>query len=314
MYDITVIGAAIIDVLAAPVGSEVFRTGSQAMKEIRLSYGGDALNEAIVLSRLGKHVQLVGTIGNDTAGDQILRFLWENDISSDSICVRDGLATGINIVLVDAAGERYFLTNPHGSLRHLRLEDILPALPQAAPIVSFASMFVSPLLDIHAMTTLFRHIKSSGRTLVCDTTKAKNGETLSDLQCLLPYIDVFLTNESEAALLTGEQDPAVNARLLREAGVKTAVVKCGAAGCIAAEENGLYRIPAVPNIRCVDSTGAGDAFAGGFLTALSDGLDTADCARFACATASCAIEQIGASDGVTSPGLIRQRYEFLKRS
>ena len=84
MYDVTIIGAAIIDVLAAPVNENVFSIGSQPMDTIEMSFGGDALNEAVILSRLGKRVQLITKVGDDEAGRRVLRFLEENHISSES--------------------------------------------------------------------------------------------------------------------------------------------------------------------------------------------------------------------------------------
>ena len=313
MYDITVIGAAIVDVLAAPVSPEIFESNSQPAEQIRLSFGGDALNEAVVLSRMGKHVQLIGKTGDDDAGRRVLDYMKENHLSADSMRIEPGLPTGINIVLIDAAGERHFLTNPQGSLRKLTYEDIIPYLDDAAGIVSFASMFVSPLLTIEAMERLFREIKKRNRILLCDLTGAKNGETLQDISCLLPYIAIIVPNESEIALLTGERDSSVNARLLLDAGVKTAVIKCGGDGCIVADRDGLTRIPAVPGIHAVDSTGAGDTFAAGFLTGLSEGWPVRDCARLACAAASCAIETVGAADGIRSREQVTERYRLLSR-
>lgn len=327
-HPITVIGAAILDVLASPAGPEVFDTGSQPMNDIKLSFGGDALNEAVVLSRLGKWVQLVSKVGDDEAGRQVLNYLRDNRVGTDAVRVEPGLATGINIVLIDREGERHFLTNPNSSLRRLSPEDIRPHLgkpsaaaaasgaessrgpcsAEAAPVVSFASMFVSPLLPIRAMEELFRQIKEQGCTLFADMTKAKNGETLADLRELLPRIDVLAPNESEIALLTGDPDPRENVRRLLDAGVATAVVKCGTRGCLVGDASGITRVPAVPGIRSVDSTGAGDTFAAGYLAALSEGRGSLDCAAYACAAASCAVEQVGATEGVRSAEQVRERY------
>ena len=140
-YDITVIGAAIIDVLASPVTEDVFSAGSIPMETIQMSFGGDALNESVILSGFGKKVQLISKVGGDEAGKRVLGFLQENGISTDSVCVQNGLATGINIVLIDEKGERHFLTNPNSSLRKLELEDIQPRFESSAEIISFASMF-----------------------------------------------------------------------------------------------------------------------------------------------------------------------------
>ena len=159
MYDISIIGAAIIDILAAPVSETVFSTGSCPMDTIQMSFGGDALNEAVILSRLGKKVQLITKVGEDEAGKRVLNFMEENRLSVESVKIQKDLATGINIVLINEKGERHFLTNPHGSLRKLAFEDINGCLDDAAPIVSFAGMFVSPLLNIAKMKQLFARIK-----------------------------------------------------------------------------------------------------------------------------------------------------------
>lgn len=305
---VTVIGAAIIDVLTGPVTQQVFKTGSQPMETTSLSFGGDALNEAVVLSRLGVPVQLISKVGCDEAGAQVLAFLQANGVTTDAIRREENLTTGINIVLVDEYGERHFLTNPNGSLRKLSLEDVEPYIEDAAEIVSFASMFVSPMLDIPAMERLFKQVKSRpGRILVADMTKAKCGERLEDLKGLLPYVDYILPNEEEASLLTGVEDPYENAGMLVEAGASCAVIKCGSRGCLIRTRDNCIKIPVYPATRVVDTTGAGDCFVAGFLWGLSQGLSLEDCGRLACATASCAVEHMGATEGILSAEEVRQR-------
>lgn len=308
-YDITVIGAAIIDILASPVNEDVFSAGSIPMDTIKMSFGGDALNEAVILSGFGKKVQLISKVGDDEAGKRVLGLLQEKGISADSVRVQKDLPTGINIVLIDAKGERHFLTNPNSSLRKLDIADIQPFLDNAAEIVSFASMFVSPLMTIPKMKELFSSIKEKGKVLAVDMTKAKNNETIQDIAELLPYIDYIFPNEAEISLLTGEKDPYRNVQILLEMGVKTAVVKCGEKGCIIGDKDGIYAVPAVPAEKCVDTTGAGDTFVSGFLWGLSEGWESIRCAKFACAAASCAVESVWATGGIRSLEEIRKRYE-----
>lgn len=299
--DITIIGAAIINILAGPVTPDVFRTGSWPVDTVKLSFGGDALNEAAVLAKFGKNVELVSKVGLDDAGERVLDYMERLGLPTDSIVIEDGLATSMNLVLVDGCGERCFLTNPAGSLRRLTLQDVEKYLDGAADLVSFAGMFVSPQLDIPAMEQLFRTIKQKpGRTLAVDMTKAKNGERLEDLSGLLPYIDYIFPNEAEIALLTGQTDPAVNAGLLVQEGVSCAVVKCAGNGCLIRTADETFLIPAYPVETVIDTTGAGDCFAAGFLWALSEGMKLEDCGKFACAAASCAVEKMGAAEGICS--------------
>lgn len=252
--DITIIGNSVIDVLASNVSADVFQTGSSPAGKIKLSFGGDALNEAVVLSRFGKKVELISKTGQDEAGARILGFLGDAGISTDSMIVGPGVETSVNIVLVDEKGERHFLTNPMGSQRKLTERDVYP------------------------------------------------------------YIDYIFPNEEEIELLTGNSDPCTNAGLLVEAGVSCAVIKCGTRGCVIRTEKELFHIPAYIVENCVDTTGAGDSFAAGFLWALSEGLPLIDCGCLACATASCAVECVGATDGVVSLDATRNRYlEIIKK-
>lgn len=309
MYDVTVIGPAVIDILAASVGSDLFSGGGRYLDRIRMSFGGDALNESAVLSRLGKKVQLISKVGDDEAGRRILDYLRENGIDADFVCVEPGLDTAINIALIDKDGSRRFLMGAESSLRRLGLADVEKQLDrgEAAGIVCFASMFISPLFTVEEMKKLFSRIKAEGRTLVVDVTRAKNGEKLEDIGELLPYMDVFVPNDEEIASLTGDADPAANARRLVQAGVGCAVVKTGAKGCLVATKEGIAEVPAVPGARCVDTTGAGDTFAAGLITGLCEGLPLPECARLGCAAASCSIEQIGATDGVKSREQVLER-------
>ena len=307
MYDVTVIGSSVIDILAAPFDPDALAKGKRDVDQIRMSFGGDALNESVVLSRLGKKVQLISKIGADEAGRSIRKHLEKEKVSTEHVIVQQGLNTSVNIALVDAGGERKFLMDPHSSQRKLDLEDVLPMLDETAPIVSFASIFISPCFSIEKMEKLFSVIKAAGKILVSDVTRPKNGETFEDLKVLFPYMDVFVPNDEEIFLLTGEKDPYRNVQMLVDAGVKTAVVKIGKDGSLVGTRDGITHVHAVPGIKCVDTTGAGDAFAAGFISGLIEGRSMTDCARIGCAAASCSIEQVGATDGVRSTDQVMER-------
>ena len=311
---ITIIGAGVVDVLIGAVDEKIFSRSSMPMDFIKISFGGDALNEAVVLSRLGKKVQWINKIGDDDAGRRILNYAAENKLSVECVKVEAGLETGINIVMVDGRGERHFLTNPLSSLRKLSSEDIIPHVDSMGEIVCLASMFVSPLLDIAATEKIFKLIKSKPRILAFDATRAKNGETLDDLAPLLSCADYFFPNETELATLAGESDVYKNISALLSHGLKCAVVKRGGDGCIIATKDEQIKIPAYPVEKVIDTTGAGDCFAAGFLWALSEGWRLEECGKFACAVASCSVEEVGAVAGVTSLEKAMRRFEQINRA
>lgn len=314
--DVTVIGAAVMDVLAGAVGPEVFEIGSVPMDYIQTSFGGDALNEAVVLARLGKKSELVTRLGCDDAGKRTAQFLAENGVGTDRLKVTDEFPSSVNIVLVDKAGERYFLTDPKSCLRKLSEDDITPHIEQMADIVSFASIFVSPLLGIEEFLRIFSKIKApiSGkkRVLLTDVTKPKHGETLKDIACLLPHIDYFLANEDEISMLTGDKDAAANAGRFIDEGASCVVIKRGKRGCLIRTAKDMLEIPAFEGCKVVDSTGAGDSFAAGFLYGLSESFSLEECGRFACATASCIVEKVGGSAGIVSADEPIRRFRSMK--
>ncbi|MBQ3434161.1 MAG: carbohydrate kinase family protein, partial [Selenomonadaceae bacterium] len=203
---ISIIGPGVIDVLAGAVDDKILSRVSSPMDFVEISFGGDALNEAVVLSRLGKQVQWISKVGDDEAGRRVLNYAEENNLSVECVKVAAGMATGISIALVDKSGERRFLTNSKCTMRNFEAADILPHVDHMAQIVSFASMFISYALDMAAMEKIFKRIKASGRTLAIDMKTPKNGETLEDLSGLLSCVDYFFPNESELATLTGSDN------------------------------------------------------------------------------------------------------------
>lgn len=308
--EVVLIGAAILDVVVPGAGPRVFEAGSLPCPGLTLRTGGDAMNEAVVLARLGRRARLVSRVGRDAAGDLVLGVCKEHGIDATSV-VRADIDTGVNVVLVGKDGERSFLTNPEGSLRKIEPEDVFSAIEAAdlgaARAVCFASVFAYPLL-MPALEEIFRRVKEKGPLLLVDMTRRKNGETLRDIAPALQYADYVFPNLEEAYLLTGTRDASEIARQFLECGVKNAVVKLGAEGCLVKSAGMEAFVPAVPGVRAVDTTGAGDNFAAGFIDALLRGEGLVDCARWGNAVASLCVERVGATTGP------RERDEIARRA
>ena len=98
--EIVIIGAAIIDVLAYPVNVKVFETGSYSTEDIHMTTGADALNEATILAKKGRRVQLETVIGQDDAGKFIQAHCDDAGIMVRDACIKKDEKTGVNIVLV----------------------------------------------------------------------------------------------------------------------------------------------------------------------------------------------------------------------
>lgn len=297
---ILLIGAAILDVLVTPAGPEVFEKGSYPADNIKMSFGGDGLNESLVLAALGKKVCLNTVLGNDPEGEMIRLHCEKQGIFLPESSQKEGMQTGINVVLVEKNGERNFLTNRNGSLRKLSRADIRMPFPEDVGVLCFASIFVSPEFGTADMAEVFRQAREQGICVCADMTKRKNGETVADIAEALQYVDYLMPNEEEAYLVTGANTPEEAAAILQAAGVKTVVIKCGKKGCYVKENicpgrDAGYYVPAVPNVHCVDTTGAGDSFAAGFVYGISEGWSVRKCAEFANQCGAKAVAQVGAT-------------------
>lgn len=304
-----VIGGAVADIMLCPVDASIFERDSTPIACIPMSTGGDALNEASVLARLGNQVALCTLLGEDDVG----RFLFEKcrHIGIDTrLIVRDpDVTTSVNVVLVDSDGERRFVTAANSSLRRLGPEHVESFLENLPPdsIVSFASIFVSPCFGIREMGLLFSRIKARGCILCADMTRCKNGETAEDLREVIKHVDYLFMNADEGALLTGEKAPEKIASLLRTLGAKHVIVKLGKHGCYADCEELCGYFDAVPDCRVLDTTGAGDTFAGAFLHALGHSKSFVECLKFANAAAGICVEHRGCASECLAMAEIENR-------
>ena len=312
MPDSIIIGAAIVDIPLSPVTADIFTARSTPLERITMGLGGDAANEAMVLARLGHSPALVSVVGNDVPGDFVRQTLSRSGVDISTLAVREGLDTGINIVLVRPDGERSFITSRSGSLRRLSLPDILPALDspilESAKVACLASLFVSPMLTLEDTAALFDALKARGLTVCADTTRPKQGETLREAGEALSRLDYFFPNLDEAKALTGQKEPDAMADAFLDCGMKHVALKLGGKGCLLASRDERHHIPAVPGVRCVDTTGAGDTFAGAFIASILEGRSFADCSRFANAAASLCVETVGATAGTWTREDVGRRF------
>ncbi|WP_205946369.1 carbohydrate kinase family protein [Floccifex porci] len=288
---IVIVGNGVVDILVHPCDETVFETGSYPCENISMSVGGDALNEATILSSFGKEVEWITTLKDDDAGRYILSHCQKMGIDIYNSCFRD-YDTAINVVLIKKDGSRHFLVNQKGSLRKLEIGDI--PLTFDGDILCFASIFVYPEMKDDSLFTLFSYAKSKHMKVVADMTKCKNQETIQDLQKSLPLIDYLLPNEQEACLFTQSDTVEQAAEKLIQAGVKHVVIKCSEKGCYACDGKQKFWVKA-NDVVCVDTTGAGDSFVSGFVKALSEEKSFYECCEMGNEFGSLNVQKIGAT-------------------
>ena len=302
--DAICVGAAIVDIPLQPVNRDMFEIESFPLQQISMTIGGDAINEATIMSRLGHKIGLMSMVGRDAVGNFIIEHCEKNGIDYSGIRVREGIDTSINVGLVTADGERTFVTNRNGSLWKMTIDDVDLSRLKEARLLSLASIFNNPLLDCRALVKIFQEAKAQ------DMIKARLGETLDDIKEALGYVDYFFPNYDEACLMTEETELEKIADRFLDCGIQHVVIKTGKKGCyIKSQDGSVLEVPAMKGITAIDTIGAGDNFASGFITAILEGKSLKECAEFANVTASISVQSIGATTGVQKREQVDERMK-----
>jgi sugar/nucleoside kinase (ribokinase family) len=293
------LGIMVADVIGRPLRTLPEAGRLVLVEEMSLHTGGCAINAATALARLGVPVEVVGKVGRDAFGDFVLHQLKSRGVGVRGVSQDPGIGTSATMVMVDPDGERRFV-HYIGANARLKLEDVDLDLVESASILHVAGALVLPGLDGAPTATLLQRARAAGVTTFLDTVWDDTGRWMEVLAPCLPHVDYFVPSLSEARALTGRDVPRDVARALLERGVGTVGLKMGAGGCLVMTGSGdLFHIPAF-EVRAVDSTGAGDAFAAGFIAGVWQGWSLERTARLANAVGALCVTGSGASGGVRS--------------
>jgi sugar/nucleoside kinase (ribokinase family) len=301
------VGNAVADVLARPVDDLAPPGTSQRLQEVALGPGGNGINTGMALARLGVKVRVAAPVGNDRLGRMIRAALREKGVDDANLVTLEGARTSVSIVLVQANGERRLLhfrgANAAFSDQHLDW-----SLVEGMRVLHYASAFALPAFDGAPLERTMARAKRLGCLTSINVCWDLQGRWLTLLQPVLPNTDFIFPNVEEGRQLTGETEPAAIARCLRGLGARTVVVKLGPAGCYVDGPEGMFASLGFA-VQALDTTGAGDCFAAGFLAALCRGDSLSQAARFAnAAGALCTLGMGGADSAPTH----QQILEFLR--
>ncbi|HTS71828.1 MAG TPA: carbohydrate kinase family protein [Terriglobia bacterium] len=302
------VGNAVADVLARPVDHLAPRGTSQALEDVALAPGGNCVNTSIALARLGVSVGIAAAIGNDRFGQFIRDRIRAEGIDDAGLVTLHEAKTSTSIVLVETTGERRFL-HLRGVSAFFTGQNLDWRGGEGARIFHYASAFAMPAFDETSLEPALRRARERGCLTSLNICWDVRGRWIKTLMPALAHTDFIFPNCEEGRQLTGESEPAAIASRLRQWGVKTVVVKLGAAGCYVESPEGSFTSQGF-SVQPVDTTGAGDCFAAGFLAALCRGQSLALAARFANATGAFATLGLGAADSAPT---IQQLENFLRR-
>jgi ribokinase len=251
--------------------------------------GGKGSNQAVAAARAGGKVSFISKIGKDTFGDMALS-TWKAEGVISRVVVSETDATGAAFIFVNpATGENAIIVYP-GAAGTLSPADV----ETNAEAIRGAKVFVTQLEQpVAAAERGLAIARDAGVVTVFNPAPA---EPFS--QSIYSLCDYIVPNETEAATLTGiapgsEEDARRAGHVLLERGVGCALITLGERGALFHTREQSVLVPAFTPGKVIDTTGAGDAFVGGFATALADGLDPIAATRFGCATAGLSVTRRG---------------------
>ncbi len=261
--------------------------------DLRFFHGGKGANQAVAAARLGARVRMIGRVGNDSYGENLLVGLSAEGIDTSKVRPSSG-PTGTALITVDAAGQNSIVVVP-GANAQVVPEDLAPA-DFAGAAVTVLQLEI-PLETVSWAATLAR---SAGSRVLLNAAPA---QPLTDE--LLQEVDVLVVNEFEAAQVAGAEEPQTPEEALelarRLAGrVPVAVITLGERGLVWAGAEGEGHMPAF-EVEEVDTTAAGDAFVGGLAAALAAGEDFISALSYGSAAGALAATEPGAQASL--PGL-----------
>jgi sugar/nucleoside kinase (ribokinase family) len=292
VVDLAVVGNVNVDLLAWPASDIPPPGAERAVDRIDLRVGGAAAIAGATLARLGEDVLVAGCVGDDALGGFAIEELRGYGVDTEHVRRIDGAGTGTSIAFEAPGRDRSFLIFL-GSLAAFE-PSMIPEEAVRASFVLCCGYFNLPSMRGWPTADLLRLVREAGGTTLLDTGWDHDGwpdATGAEIGSLLPLVDVLVPNEGEAEQLAGEADPLAAAVALAERSGGWVVVKLGRAGCLAANARGdVHRIDA-PDVEVVDTTGAGDAFNAGLMSALRAGREWPDALRTAVMVASTVVSR-----------------------
>lgn len=273
--------------------------------EIYVRPGGSAANCAVAAARLGAPVEFVGVTGSDYLAQMLIDDLQDNGVGVGHLRRTAG-PTAVVAVMVNPGGERTFYSF-RGAAMSVPYGPVPPDLIQPGDFLHLSGYSFQ---DEHSRQTALQLIalgKTAGATISLDPSFHSAQDFQDRLRPVMADIDIILPNSQEAGLMTGESVPERAAAVIRRLGPRIVVIKLGNEGCLLNSPRGDVRIRAYP-AAVVDTTGAGDAFCGGFLAGLLSGLDPTEAARLGHVAAVHVVAHRGGHDGAPS---LAEVYEYL---
>jgi ribokinase len=287
---IVVVGSINLDLVAGadriPVPGETIIGSS-----FNTFYGGKGANQAVAVGKLGHPVAMVGCVGDDAFGPQLKNALAQAGVNTDHVATVAG-SSGVALIVTGAKGENSIVVVPgaNAKLTPQQLERNKRVLIDAGIILAQLE------IPLETVEYLAEFAGANAIPFMLDPAPARELPA-----SLLKKVTWITPNETETQTLLRSETTALEGDAAHEAadaflslGVKNAVLKLGAKGCLIAEAGRKKEFVPAFKVNAVDTTAAGDAFNGAFAIGLMRGLSARESAVFACAVAAISVTRPGA--------------------
>lgn len=300
MYDLTVLGELLIDFTEAgtsPAGMRLFEQNA----------GGAVANAVVAVSRLGERTAFIGKVGNDMHGLFLKQTLENAGVDTAGLVVTGDCFTTLAFVALAENGERTFsFARKPGADTQLTAGEVDESILKSTRVFHIGSLSTTDEPAAGATRHALKVAKSSGAVISYDPNYRASlwpdEETAKKrMRELLAFVDVMKLSDEETVLLTDEATPEAAAKRLNDMGISCVAVTLGKKGALVSVGGKQAIVPGY-TLPAVDTTGAGDAFWGGFLhRMLTLGKrpeeltleEAADCAAWGNAVATCCVQKRG---------------------
>ena len=300
MTDILIIGSLNADlVVRAPHFPQPGETISG--DDLHIIPGGKGANQAVAAVRQGASVAMLGRVGNDSFGPFLLESLKSDSVDITHV-LTDNSATGTAIIVVDANGQNSIVLSAGAN------GQVSPADVDTATALHPSLILLQLEIPIPTVLRAAQHAKQNDIRVILNPAPAK---PIPDE--LISLVDFIIPNETELSLLTGIEVKDISsaeqaAKILLKRGAKNVIVTLGSKGALLVTNHQTIQVNAY-QVNVVDTTAAGDAFIGGFASALLRGVEIADAVKYGNACGALAATKFGAQPSLPNKNEIES---FLK--
>lgn len=301
-YDIAVVGSINMDVIVEtpnyPEYGETLFCDSITMKP-----GGKGANQAVSVAKLGKKTCLIGAVGNDSAGKQLIQNLDSKNVDTTHIIQSEEVGTGTFVAMIDSTGENT-MVGTKGANDSLTTEDMKKIFEQIEAKILLIQMETSQDSIIAAM----KAAKERNMYVILDPAPA---EGIFDEA--FKYADLITPNKQETKRITGievtdEASALEAAKKLSGLGIKDVIVKMGEHGSLV-YQNGQATVVDAIKVKAVDTVGAGDCFAGALASSYLDTNDLVESAKFASVAAGIKVARHGGQEAIPTRKEVEEYLE-----